>query len=216
GRIALVDVGTGSMYYFLNDRLGTPQMLTNSSNTVVWEGIYKPFGEADVNTNSSVKNNFRFPGQYYDQETGLHYNYHRYYDPSTGRYLTPDPIGLAGGINLFLYADGNPINEVDRLGLIVEADPFNPIPNLPTSNLTKGEKTALFKTGLGAGLIIGGSLTLPEGAPFIAVGIPMLAEGLTLDVAEFVFHGDTSNIPSTWEVFGTVAEQIYRLNDPCE
>jgi RHS repeat-associated protein len=65
----------------------------------------------------TIDNNFRFAGQYFDHETGLHYNYHRYYDPQTGRYLTPDPIGLAGGINLFLYANLNPINAIDPLGL---------------------------------------------------------------------------------------------------
>jgi RHS repeat-associated protein len=74
-----------------------------------------------------------YPGQYYDQETGLHYNYFRYYDPTTGRYITPDPIGLEGGINLFAYVDSvgkphsgtnlyaytenNPVNFVDPLGL---------------------------------------------------------------------------------------------------
>jgi RHS repeat-associated protein len=100
-RLAMVDVPAGKMYYYGNDQLGTPQIMTDATNTVVWEADYKPFGEAEVNPNSSVVNNFRFPGQYFDAETGLHYNYHRYYDPKTGRYLTPDPIGLEGGINLY-------------------------------------------------------------------------------------------------------------------
>jgi RHS repeat-associated protein len=96
-RLAMVDVGASKVYYYGNDQLGTPEILTDSTNTVVWEAIYKPFGEVEINEHSTVVNNFRFPGQYYDTETGLHYNYHRYYDPSTGRYLTPDPIGAIWG-----------------------------------------------------------------------------------------------------------------------
>ncbi|MCG8292167.1 RHS repeat-associated core domain-containing protein [Pseudomonas entomophila] len=57
-----------------------------------------------------IDNPLRFQGQYYDEETGLHYNRRRYYNPQTGRYLTPDPIGLAGGVNGYLYG-------VDPLGL---------------------------------------------------------------------------------------------------
>jgi RHS repeat-associated protein len=91
--------------------------MTDSTGTVVWEGDYKPFGEAGVHPQSTVVNNFRFAGQYYDEETGLHYNYHRYYDPKTGRYLTPDPIGLLGGINLYSYAVNNPVNAIDPFGL---------------------------------------------------------------------------------------------------
>jgi RHS repeat-associated protein len=59
-----------------------------------------------------------YAGQYYDSETGLHYNYHRYYDPSLGRYLRADPIGLAGGVNLYAYAENNPNNYIDPFGLL--------------------------------------------------------------------------------------------------
>lgn len=115
-RLAKVDAGTGNLYYYNNKYLGTPLLMTDSSGNVVWDADYKPFGEADVNANSTVVNNFRFAGQYYDEETGLHYNYHRYYDPKTGRYLTPDPIGFDGGINLYTYTENNPINAYDSDG----------------------------------------------------------------------------------------------------
>ncbi len=82
----------------------------------MWTAYYMPFGEAVITT-ETVKNNFRFPGQYYDQETGLHYNYHRYYDPAVGRYISADPIGIKGGINLFAYVENNPVNSIDPMGL---------------------------------------------------------------------------------------------------
>lgn len=66
---------------------------------------------------NTVVNNLRFPGQYYDAETSLHYNWNRYYDPNIGRYITGDPIGLEGGVNLFSYVGGNPVNFVDPWGL---------------------------------------------------------------------------------------------------
>ena len=92
-------------------------MLTDKTGTVVWEADYRHFGEALDNPNSQVVNNLRFPGQYYDAETGFHYNYHRYYEPKTGRYLQPDPIGFTGGINRYLYVKNNPINAFDIWGL---------------------------------------------------------------------------------------------------
>lgn len=91
--------------------------MTDSSQQVVWRADYAPFGAAMISI-ETVQNPFRFPGQYYDQETGLHYNYFRYYDPTTGRYVTPDPIGLEGGINLFSYVAGNPVRWDDPWGLI--------------------------------------------------------------------------------------------------
>jgi RHS repeat-associated protein len=108
----------GSEYYWYdNDHLGTPQKLTTSSGAVVWSAKYSSFGKANIDSGSTVVNPLRFSGQYYDSETGLHYNYHRYYDPSLGRYLRADPIGLEGGINPYLYTNSNPVNYIDPLGL---------------------------------------------------------------------------------------------------
>src|SRR5690606_18114221 len=81
------------VYYYQNDHLGTPQRLIRSNGATVWRATYTAFGEASVDPDSSIKNNLRFPGQYYDQETGLHHNYFRDYDPHTGRYLQEDRTG---------------------------------------------------------------------------------------------------------------------------
>lgn len=117
----MVDVDSENIYFYGNDKLGTPQILTDSTNTVVWEAVYKPFGEAEINPNSITENNFRFAGQYFDSETGFHYNYLRYYDPSTGRYLRPDPIKIRGGdINFYTYVRNNPINFIDITGLEIK------------------------------------------------------------------------------------------------
>lgn len=116
-RFAMVDVTEDKVYYYMNDHLGTPIFMTDENNVIVWEGTYEPFGFADVSPSSEIENNFRFAGQYFDAETDLHYNYHRYYDPKTGRYLTPDPIGLTGGINLYAYANNNSVNLIDPFGL---------------------------------------------------------------------------------------------------
>jgi RHS repeat-associated protein len=78
-----------------NDHLGTPQKMTDSTGAVVWSVDYKPFGEASI-TVSTITNDLRFPGQYYDAETGLNYNYFRDYNPTIGRYIEADPIGMQG------------------------------------------------------------------------------------------------------------------------
>ncbi len=122
--LAMIKPGE-AVYYFHNDHLGTPQVLTDDTQTIAWKAVYTPFGEA-VPSIQTVENPFRFPGQYYDQETGLHYNYFRYYNPQTGRYITPDPIGLWGGINLFAYVANNPPNKVDRWGLYIGQMPPPP------------------------------------------------------------------------------------------
>ena len=129
-------------YFFINDHLGTPQKIVNEAGEVVWAGFYQPFGKAWAYP-ADITNNFRFPGQYYDAETGLYYNWHRYYDPDTGRYITPDPIGLEGGINLYSYVRGNPINWIDPYGLIelvdsVLLDPDDPLSGVGGSEVEAG------------------------------------------------------------------------------
>lgn len=108
----------GETYYFHNDHLGTPQALTDDSGTVVWQGNYSPFGEV-TETIDTVEQNIRFPGQYFEEETGLHYNYFRDYDPTTGRYIESDPIGLDGGVNTFGYGYQNSVSNFDIFGLEV-------------------------------------------------------------------------------------------------
>ena len=91
-------------------------MMTDSSGNTVWQGEFKPFGEPLL-ISGSITNNLRFPGQYYDAETGLHYNYFRDYNPVIGRYVEADPVGLAGGLHLYVYVGNGPVNWVDPWGL---------------------------------------------------------------------------------------------------
>ena len=116
GDFGRTDCPGEEIYYYHNDHLGTPQKMTDINGSVVWSADYRPFGQADVTVNT-VTNNFRFPGQYEDKETGLHYNWHRYYDPRIGRYLRADPIGLIAGVNLFRYCANRPLNLIDPQGL---------------------------------------------------------------------------------------------------
>jgi RHS repeat-associated protein len=104
--------------YYHNDLNGLPEQLTEADGHLVWHARYQVWG----NTAEEVREpyfieeqNLRFQGQYLDRETGLHYNTFRFYDPDVGRFTTPDPIGLAGGINLYQYAP-NPVGWVDPLG----------------------------------------------------------------------------------------------------
>ena len=106
-------------YFYHNDNLGTPHLLTDSNGAIVWQASYDAFGKAQVTTDK-VSNNLRFPGQYFDAETELDYNFHRYYDPETGRYVSADPIGLGGGINFYAYVQNDPAEWVDARGLVGE------------------------------------------------------------------------------------------------
>ena len=116
--LVVVAQAQAETYYFHNDHLGTPQVVTNSNEEVVWKGEYDPFGEC-IEVVDLIEQNLRLPGQYFDQETGLHYNFHRTYDPNTGRYIESDPVGLKGGINTYGYAFQNSIRYTDPTGEFV-------------------------------------------------------------------------------------------------
>ena len=119
--LARIDNDT-EIYYYHVDHLGTPQAMSDSTGSLVWKANYEPFGKATVSAASTVENNLRFPGQYFDRETGLHYNYYRSaYNPGTGRYEEVDPIGIAGGLNLYAYAMNDPIRQMDQFGLFPES-----------------------------------------------------------------------------------------------
>lgn len=117
-RLTVTITVSGIRDWYINDHLGTPQRMIDGTGTVVWAADYTAFGKATVAGGSAVENNLRFPGQYYDAETGLHYNWNRTYDPQLGRYLSTDPIGINGGdLNLYAYVAGNPGSWSDPFGL---------------------------------------------------------------------------------------------------
>ncbi|WP_326611647.1 DUF6531 domain-containing protein [Streptomyces scopuliridis] len=99
------------------DLIGTPTELIDESGDIAWRSRTTLWGTTAWARDSSAYTPLRFPGQYYDPETGLHYNYLRHYDPETGRYTSPDPLGLAPAPNPFGYVD-NPYSGSDPLGLM--------------------------------------------------------------------------------------------------
>ena len=105
----------GEIYYYFNDHLGTPQELVTAQGEIVWSAVYKSYGNLAIDY-QTVPQPLRLPGQYFDEESGLHYNRHRYYDPHCARYISQDPIGLAGGENAYSYV-ANSITWIDPLGL---------------------------------------------------------------------------------------------------
>ena len=145
-RSKVVSLQDWRVRYYHNDHLGTPRELSDEDGGIVWQATYRAWGntlrvkatqpvtlqnqkrlaqtgrrpEAQNDPNAElqpIEQNLRFQGQYFDQETGLHYNRFRYYDPDVGRFVSQDPIGLAGGANNYQYAP-NPAGWTDEFGLI--------------------------------------------------------------------------------------------------
>lgn len=120
-QIVRKDATDKKVYYYHTDQIGTPRELTSTDGQIVWRARYEAWGKmltpGQQSNTESIHQPLRFQGQYYDDETGLHYNRYRYYDPDIGRFITQDPIGLSGGNNAYQYAP-NPTGWVDPLGLV--------------------------------------------------------------------------------------------------
>lgn len=126
-----------SVHYVHVNHLGAPVAATDERGQTTWAADYTPFGQRLASQSSGfiktatgqeppsnahgLRLDLRLPGQWEDEETGLYYNDQRYYDPQAGRYLSPDPLGLAGGLNAYAYADNNPLGFADPLGLVLFA-----------------------------------------------------------------------------------------------
>ncbi|MCP5005420.1 MAG: hypothetical protein GY941_16010, partial [Planctomycetes bacterium] len=129
------------------DHQGTPQKITNTAGTVKWSAVSDTFGNCSIDV-EEIENNLRFAGQYYDSETGLHYNWNRYYDPETGRYMRVDPVGE--GLNLYLYVQNNPLKYIDPEGLTTRS---YQLPSIPTLDSTWGNVPANAVIGVGNDII---------------------------------------------------------------
>ena len=113
-----VNTVTPALRYVNVDHLNRPIRMTDAAKAVVWNAVWTPWGQPHSITGTATQN-ARFPGQWYQLEAGLHYNWHRHYDPSIGRYTQPDPLGFVDGPSVFGYAAGLPHLAVDPDGLLV-------------------------------------------------------------------------------------------------
>ena len=117
--VAVVDnvAAAPVMYAVHTDHLGRPVVITREDSSWAWSALYKPFGETLALYAANTTMDFRFPGQWFQLESGLAYNWHRHYDATTGRYMQPDPLGFADGPGVYGYVRGNPLAWVDPSGL---------------------------------------------------------------------------------------------------
>lgn len=187
-----------SLVFYHVDQIGTPQVLTNDQGEKVWDIKLDTWGKAlEINTSNNLleQTNIRFQGQYYDEETGLHYNRHRYYEPHSARYVSKDPIGLDGGLNSSTYV-GDPNLYIDPFGL----SPNISVPGLQSdprmskrSPLVKGADRAL--NGMGANVTAALGLGITHSTSYAGGGRAVHSTGRTIGIGLAV--STTRDIVST-------------------
>ncbi len=144
----------GEVGLFVNDPIGLPQEILKSDGTIAWAAAYASWGRVDSLIVAGMDNPVRFPGQWFDAETGLHYNRFRTYDPSVGRYLTPDPIRIEGGLNAYQYAP-SPTHWQDPFGLETIVNP----------GAKRGQEFVTTKDSMGRVTRTEGPLAAPKNLP---------------------------------------------------
>ncbi|WP_134496552.1 RHS repeat-associated core domain-containing protein [Microvirga pakistanensis] len=208
----------GRIYRQHTDHRGAPLAMTDESGAVVWRAKSKAFGEAVV-LHATVTNPWRLPGQYRDDETGLHYNLARYYYPSMGRYLTFDPaFDPSGGGNFYLYAAGDPINGADPTGEILPI-----VAAILIGAAIGAVMGAAFKawetrgqpwdanrwSEIGKGALIGGAIGALSGAVGFAVAAGLGAAGMTAAAGIGTAMGVGAIEGAVTSVVETCAEAAY-------
>ncbi len=178
----------------LTSHIQSPLYVFDNNQSLLWQARYQAFGKAmidnDVDNNGNIISiKQRFPGQYADSETGLYYNWNRFYNPETGRYISTDPMGISSGINLYGYAGASPVNYIDPTGLVCEETEKRTIRN----DLMYTGATGMIGFG---GLVATGFGMLVSGGVLVTLGglviVPVAFTGATLSFVRFV-GGATSS-----------------------
>ena len=220
GPMPIAAVIKGQTYAVHSDHLNTPRKLTQPDGQVAWQWAYSAFGDeqptigakrftSETTTPTTgatsipeVTFNLRYPGQYFDKETKLHYNYFRTYAPGTGRYTQGDPIGLDGGWNRFGYGNSNPLSNTDPSGLCGPATPLCVwlLANAPW----------LVPTGT---LVAEAGLSLATGTPIPASALPQFAGRALQSASTVVYLGVKNNNPVYVGITKDIAQRACKHGD---